>query len=300
MLGARLYNSAPASIRKGEEQMTGKTHMAVSAAAVAVLLAVVETASRTSIGTPHSLPAERGASTPSAHSVYTVAGLLLLGILAGLFPDLDAPDSELRHLPRKAAGHIGRYIRASVHKRSALGALAQGLTSLASLPFTLLLLGTSAALRAFTGHRGFTHTLWGALTFTGFAAAIAMLLTGRVNWSVNIGAVWLLGYASHLAADACTPSGIPLFGSSGGSRRSGRAAVPWSLRDKGTSARNPASQTETGSLPGRARRSRAGAFHLLPERMQIRTGTLADTLLVRWVSWAVFLVAAVTLFMGRG
>ena len=289
--------------------MTGKTHVAVSAAAVAVLLAVVETASRTSTETPHPLPADRGASAPSAYSAYTVAGLLLLGIMAGLFPDLDTPDSELQHLPRKAAGHIGRYIRASMHKRSLLGALAQATMSLASLPFTLLLVGTSAALRAFTGHRGFTHTLWGALTFTGLAAAASFLVTGSVKWAVNIGVVWLLGYASHLAADACTPSGIPLFGSSGSSgrsgswgpsRRAGRAAISGTLRDKRPSVRNPTSQTETGSLPTRDRRSRAGAFHLLPERMQIRTGTLVDTLLVRWVSWAVFLVATVTLFMGRG
>ena len=264
--------------------MTGRTHLAISAAAVAVLLAVTQPASRTSIGTPYSSPAD---PNPSALSPYAIAGLLLLGILAGLFPDLDAPDSELQHLPQRGARYIGRYVRGSVRKRSALGTLAQALVHLASLPFSLLLLGTSTALRTFTGHRGFTHTLWGALTFTALAATLAILLTGSMNWSVNIGGVWLLGYASHLAADACTPSGIPLFGRSGRSRASKDNKIP-----------GRTSAPRTSSLPIRARASRARAFHMLPERMLIRTGTPADTLLVRWISWMVFLAAAVALFLG--
>ena len=276
---------------KGEQHLTGKTHMAISAATVAVLLAVAKTASRTSTETPNSLSVDHSAPTPSA---YTAVGLLVLGIFAGLFPDLDAPDSELQHLPgrlaRRAGWCIGE-IGASTHKRSpqrTLAIAAQGLVRLASLPFTFLLLGVSTALRAFTVHRGFTHTLWGALVFTGLAAAVAMLLTGSVHWTANIGAVWLLGYASHLAADACTPSGIPLFGGSNGSGAS---------RDNRASARTSASQAQTLSLARRPRTGRANAFHLLPERMLIRTGTLADTLLVRWVSWVMFLAAATALFL---
>ncbi len=192
--------------------MTGKTHMAISAATVALALAAA--GAEATMEMPRLLPLvplvpiEPGASKPGA---YAVAGLLVLGIVAGLFPDLDAPDTALQHLPARAARQVGRYIKAGMPRRSLLGTLAQELVRLAALPFSLILVGASAMLRTFTGHRGFTHTMWGALTFTGLAATIALLVTGSAHWSLTVGAVWLLGYASHLAADACTPSGI-LYG----------------------------------------------------------------------------------------
>ena len=268
--------------------MTGKTHLAISAATVAVLLAVTDTGSRASTIAPLSPLSNSSSSIPNP---YAVAGLLLLGILAGLFPDLDAPDSELKHLPQRTALRVGRNIRASTRKPSLLGSVGQALVRLASLPFTMLLLGASTAVRAFTSHRGFTHTLWGALTSTALATAAALLLTASLQSSAKIAAVWLVGYASHLAADACTPSGIPLFG---------RFGSPIAQRGHRTSTRKPASYVQGRSLLSCFRRSPATAFHLLPDRMLIRTGTLADTLLVRWGSWMVFLVASVALFTGLG
>ena len=258
--------------------MTGKTHIAISAATVAVALAAAGAAGAQASGDFASLlPAWTETSYPAAPAT---AGLLLLGVVAGLFPDLDAPDTELQHLPRRAARRVRKYVRMGMPRRSPLGTLAQELARLVALPFSLLFAGAGAALRAVTGHRGFTHTLWGALAFTGLAAAAALLLTGSVHLALRVGAVWLLGYASHLAADACTPSGIPLFGD-GGTGLSPRQGHSPSVRG-----------VQLGSRPARPRR-----FHLLPRRMRIRTGGPADTA-VRWVSWVVFGVAVTFMFAG--
>ena len=54
------------------------------------------------------------------------------------------------------------------------------------------------------GHRGFTHSLL-SLSILGVATA--------KYWAVNP-LLWgglLLGYFSHILADMCTPSGVPLF-----------------------------------------------------------------------------------------
>lgn len=262
--------------------MTGKTHMAISAATVAVVLSAAGT--RASNGIPNLLPV--GAGTPYSGAP-TIIGLLLLGMVAGLFPDLDAPDTELLHLPHRAARRVGRYIKMGMPRGSAWGTLAQELVSLATLPVSLLVAGIGAALRAFTGHRGFTHTLWGALAFTTLTAAAAFTITGSIQGALPVATVWLLGYASHLATDACTPSGIPLLGGRGNAQASHRRSQPYTL-----------------SVPASYRPARVGhvarvrEFHLLPERMRIRTGTATDTLLVRWVSWAVFLVAATPMLVG--
>src|SRR5437879_4517408 len=91
--------------------MTGKTHMAISAATVAVVLSA--TGARASKGSPflYMPTPDPGASEAG---VYAIAGLLLLGVVAGLFPDLDAPDTELQHLPRRVADQLGWYITAGI------------------------------------------------------------------------------------------------------------------------------------------------------------------------------------------
>jgi membrane-bound metal-dependent hydrolase YbcI (DUF457 family) len=267
--------------------MTGKTHMAISAAAVAVLLAVTDVSGPATstglVGMPQLLPVEGDLSRPGMPNVPSVAGtagtvgMLLLGIVAGLFPDLDAPDTELQHLPNKAARQLQRYIRAGTRSRSVTRRLAQAGVQLAVLPLTVIVGAIGTGVRMLTGHRGFTHTLWGAAAFTCLIGAIAFLLTGSGQRALPVSAVWLLGYASHLAADACTPSGIPLLG------RAGNAEASW----RGSHAYS----SSAGARPSRAR-----LFHLLPERMRIRTGSVADTLLVRWISWAVFVTAALSMF----
>ncbi len=266
--------------------MTGKTHMAISAATVAVVLSA--TGARASKGIPF-LPPPTPDPGASQTGVYAIAGLLLLGVVAGLFPDLDAPDTELQHLPRRAADHVGWYITAAIpgmlrmlglhgysrsSRSSPLAWVVQGSIHLVALPFTLLVGAIGVGLRASplgTGHRGFTHTLWGTLLFTSLAASVALFITGSAPWALIVGAVWLLGYASHLAADACTPSGIPLFMS------------PLALKRLVRTPRTTAFPTYP-------------TFHLLPKRMWVRTGTMADTLVLRWAGWTVCVLAVLSMF----
>ena len=246
--------------------MTGKTHMAIAGATVAVAMAATGVRASGGVGGLLSLyliEHEHGAAP------YAIAGLLLFGMVAGLFPDLDAPDTELQHLPRRAADRLGRYVTAGRRGYSPLARLVREVVRLVALPFTLIVGAVGAVLRASTGHRGFTHTLLGALVFTGLVAGAALLIARSVEWTLAVSAVWLLGYASHLAADACTPSGIPLLGTSARATRdvSTRKAMPY---------------------PGTPR---TPMFHLLPRGLWIRTGTIADTLLIRWTAWAICAIA---------
>lgn len=65
-----------------------------------------------------------------------------------------------------------------------------------------LLLRISGVVRSFFGHRGFLHTpIFCSLLF----------VTGIVlGWAWLICFAW--GYATHIAADCCTVSGVPLLG----------------------------------------------------------------------------------------
>ncbi len=256
--------------------MTGKTHMAISAAAVAVAVATGARASGGFSCFPCVSPSDPGAT---GSGIYTIAGLLLLGMVAGLFPDMDAPDTELQHLPRKTAHRLGWYMTGRFGGMRLyslplpLAWLVRGSISLAALPISILVGAIGAGLRASplgAGHRGFTHTLWGTLVFTSLAAGAAFAITGSVHWALTVGAVWLLGYASHLATDACTPSGIPLF---------------MSLRHLHTVRAIPTTTTTTTT------------FHLLPKRMRVRTGTLVDTLVLRWIAWTACTLAMISMFI---
>lgn len=60
----------------------------------------------------------------------------------------------------------------------------------------------SIPLAAVIGHRGLTHSL---LAVIAGLAGLAMLGMG------HLAAPLVIGYLSHLAADACTPSGVPLL-----------------------------------------------------------------------------------------
>jgi membrane-bound metal-dependent hydrolase YbcI (DUF457 family) len=255
--------------------MTGKTHLAISAAAVAVLLASADAAEagrhQASTGVSYPQPLER--------STLATAGLLFLGMVAGLFPDVDAPDTELQHLPNRAAQRLGSLMNGGIPRHSAGGTLMREIAQLAVLPLTLSIGAIGMAVRAFTTHRGFTHTLWGALVFTGLVAGAALLFTGSAHPAWIAGAVWLLGYTSHLAADACTPSGIPLFGVAQGAR-----------------FRRPRYSPHAKLGAARSRSHDRRVIHLLPNKLRVPTGSLIDTLLVRWVCWAVFVVAALRLF----
>ncbi len=99
---------------------------------------------------------------------------LLIGAAAfgSLLPDLDASESKIKHL---AVGGIK--------------------------PFLL----PSQAIHRYLGHRGFSHSLAALLLVSLLVLPLAFW------WGLLPPLALLLGYGSHLAADACTRSGIPLL-----------------------------------------------------------------------------------------
>lgn len=61
------------------------------------------------------------------------------------------------------------------------------------------------AAHRYLGHRGLLHSAWGLA----LAALLATAVAAITGWPAGA-ALWL-GYASHLAADACTKTGIPFL-----------------------------------------------------------------------------------------
>ncbi len=92
--------------------------------------------------------------------------------LGSLLPDLDAAQSTIKHL--SVAGIKPFYLPSQV------------------LFHTL-------------GHRTYLHSLWGVAGIT----MMSVTLTPFTDWRAALAIV--AGYASHLALDACNPSGIPLL-----------------------------------------------------------------------------------------
>ncbi len=66
------------------------------------------------------------------------------------------------------------------------------------------------------GHRGLTHSLAAAAV----AAVVCWALAARIvpATALAVGAGIAIGYGAHVAADACTPSGVPLFAPLSGRR----------------------------------------------------------------------------------
>jgi len=92
---------------------------------------------------------------------------------------------------------------------AALGALLPNLDAAQSKVKSLTVLGVrplaplSLLAHQTWGHRGFLHSIGGLA----LAGTFAALPSGWWGWQPSL-ALWL-GYLSHLAADACTVSGIP-------------------------------------------------------------------------------------------
>lgn len=109
---------------------------------------------------------------PDGVTASNLALLSATAALGGLLPDLDAAESKIKHLR--------------------LGDLK---------PFVFLSLPLHRAL----GHRGLLHSLVGL----SLIASLALPLAFRWGWQPSVALV--LGYASHLLADSCTRSGVPLL-----------------------------------------------------------------------------------------
>ena len=102
----------------------------------------------------------------------TFALLAVAAAFGALLPDLDAAESQIKHLQ------------------------VMGLKPLTPL---------SRIIHRALGHRGLLHSLLGVC----LASLVVMPLGVWWDWSLPI--TVSLGYASHLAADACTKSGIPIL-----------------------------------------------------------------------------------------
>ena len=109
---------------------------------------------------------------PQGPDPLNVGILAAVAAFGALLPDLDASQSKIKYL------------------------------SISGLkPFYL----PSEALHRWLGHRGLLHSL------LGLGIVTLLVLPLAVWWGWTVPLALLLGYASHLAADACTRFGVPLL-----------------------------------------------------------------------------------------
>jgi membrane-bound metal-dependent hydrolase YbcI (DUF457 family) len=101
-----------------------------------------------------------------------VSVLMVFCVIGALVPDLDAVESKIKHVK-----------------------------VMAIKPLVPL----SQAINSEFGHRGLPHSLWGWAGWT----VLILPLVAVVGWMPV--AALSLGYASLLAADACTRTGIPML-----------------------------------------------------------------------------------------
>lgn len=122
---------------------------------------------------------------------------IAVSFVASLLPDMDAEESKIQSLFLPG---LSRSIRKVIFIGIAiLTVLAYILVS--SAPFWLVLIGLFFGIAALVSHRTVTHSL---------------LMVIYLGWTVNL--IWpewmwafVVGYLSHLIADALTVSGIPFF-----------------------------------------------------------------------------------------
>lgn len=149
-------------------------------------------------------------------------GIAIVGFSAvgSLLPDIDHPTSTAsRKVPRALMGKALEIAAPVIVILAALwwlGAgdfVGQAIDAMRPLVGVLLvfvapavlLTGVSVILRAFTGHRGVTHSLLFAIAGT----------VGLSVWCASVGAPWWYGlglgwgWLTHLLADAMTKRGVP-------------------------------------------------------------------------------------------
>ncbi len=148
-----------------------------------------------------------------------IAGALVAAVGA-LMPDIDHPRSTVsRRVPRRLVREAARVVlplaavvavslalggRDAADKLMEAGEPLLRLVGLLVLPAAVLMTVSLLVSRTF-GHRGATHSL----VFAAAAGLIAAALCARFALSPWYGALFGLGWLSHLAADATGRRGLP-------------------------------------------------------------------------------------------
>jgi membrane-bound metal-dependent hydrolase YbcI (DUF457 family) len=130
----------------------------------------------------------------AAVDVPTTTAVVLAGAawVGSMLPDADMAGSRV-------------YRRTRVERRNLL---ARVIGTVIRLPLRLLVL---------LPHRGITHSLFACALAAVVVAVLVSLVAPTV--AVAAGTGLAIGYAAHIAADACTPSGVPLLAPVSRSRR---------------------------------------------------------------------------------
>src|SRR3954471_2477501 len=126
------------------------------------------------------------AVTAAALDASTPAAAIVVGSawLGALLPDADRAGARL-------------YRRTPIERRLPL---LRPLGALTRVPLRVLIV---------LPHRGPTHSLFGCAIAAGVAAALTSVVAREL---VPVGAAGLaIGYLAHIAGDACTPGGVPLW-----------------------------------------------------------------------------------------
>ncbi|HSH78740.1 MAG TPA: metal-dependent hydrolase [Herpetosiphonaceae bacterium] len=170
----------------------GKTHMAIG---VGVGLAL-------------------GGALPLSISFPWQLGLTVgLATIGALAPDLDIADNELEELGRSEGQQAARRVRRAGRRAGlfwrAVTFVAGSVIWLVGELVSRVIEAIAALIQSVTTHRGLTHSLAGAAVVALVSIALSVLVTPTRNawW----GLAWSAGWASHLAADALTLSGLKLL-----------------------------------------------------------------------------------------
>ena len=135
-----------------------------------------------------------------------------LSTIAALAPDLDIDDNELEELGRTEGRQAARRLRRAGRRAACVTELILGAVSgvvwLAGEIVSRLVEAVAWLIQSVTTHRGLTHSLAVTVLVTFASISLSTWLTGGNTWW---GVAWSAGWASHLAADALTLSGLKLL-----------------------------------------------------------------------------------------
>lgn len=165
--------------------MTGRSHLAIGASFVATsLLLFFENA-----------------------GLQALAGPFFLGLFASVLPDIDAEDSILQ----AKIGQYGKtpFARAAFPRtpKDIVGQVMFAILSITELLLRTIPMVIFSILRELVPHRGLTHYFLTAVTLSGLISLSGFIF----KFSQVYACAFLIGYVSHILADATTPSGVKML-----------------------------------------------------------------------------------------